>query len=688
MKLLFLSIFFLSCQGILAQQNKIDSLLSVVDSYPKEDSLTVVYFLELAKQYSRTGDVPKAEAYGAKALAIAKNLPQTKSLYAVYYRMAHIYHGHELFSAALDNYNKALTLEKARGDKRKMAGLYVDMSAVYAAVTDYPKALESNQLAIGLFNEVKDTESIGSNYMNVGSIYLDMKMPLEAYQYTQKALAVFSSGATSPYGLSIAYDVIGNVIQMASDTQLQAMGIRPANREQEALRNYMEGLRLARIDSAKGNDMLGQLYKDIGLIYQKTGNDAKAMQYFNLALNFAKGIKFNVQIADVAYTIGNYYAHKQQYSAAKKYFFESLTLAKTTGLPLVRQNTLNALSKIYEQTGKPDSALWFYRQSVEIKDSLFSKEKDREITRRQLQLDFAVKEHDYQLQQQESNGQLKAQQAQISSDKKIKLFLGIAIALAIIIAGLIFNNQRRTKNLNTIINRQKTALEQLGHVKDTIFSVVSHDMRAPVNSLLSFIDILDHGKISAEKMTVYAKDLKQELSYTSSLMNNLLSWAASQMQGFKPVMEDVDAFSLVNEVFDTLQVQVKDKQVLCRNDVPAGVNIHSDRNMIALVLRNLVGNAIKYSYKEGLIVIAAEQETSGCKLTVRDQGTGMDAAAIAAFNSPEKQQAESKRGTANEKGTGLGLLLCKTFTEQMGGTIVAMNTGEGMVFSIWLFKGK
>ena len=106
----------------------------------------------MARQYSKTGDLAKAETYGAKALAIAKKLPQTKSLYAVYYRMAHVYHGRERFSAALDNYNNALAVEKARGDKKRIAGLYIDLSALYAAIPDYPKALESNQLAIGLFN--------------------------------------------------------------------------------------------------------------------------------------------------------------------------------------------------------------------------------------------------------------------------------------------------------------------------------------------------------------------------------------------------------------------------------------------------------------------------------------------------------------------------------------------------------
>jgi signal transduction histidine kinase len=266
----------------------------------------------------------------------------------------------------------------------------------------------------------------------------------------------------------------------------------------------------------------------------------------------------------------------------------------------------------------------------------------------------------------------------------VKIFLAVAIALALIIGGLIYYDRRKTQKLNTVINQQKAELEKLGNVKDKIFSVVSHDMRAPLNSLMSFINILEEGNIAPEKLNLYAKYLKQNLSYTSSLMNNLLNWAASQMQGFKPVKENFDVSAVVTEVANTLQHHWQQKAVRIENDIPANTFVNADVNMTAAILRNLMSNAIKYSFKETEVTITAEQDEAGCIILIQDTGTGMQPGQIAAFNSNAQRQTESTRGTANEKGTGLGLLLCKTFTLQMGGKITAYTNDKGTTFKIWL----
>jgi len=272
-------------------------------------------------------------------------------------------------------------------------------------------------------------------------------------------------------------------------------------------------------------------------------------------------------------------------------------------------------------------------------------------------------------------------------DKRLNAVLVAIILLFIVAVSFAYYNQLKTAKLNKVISRQKAKLEELVNIKDKIFSVVSHDMRAPINTLIAFIQLLEYDT-PPEKLSAYTTALKKSLTHTSVLMDNLLNWAKSQMEGFKPVIEIFDIDFTIKEVINTLQTQADAKGIIIKNTVVSGSLISADTNMTQLVLRNLISNAIKYTHNKGHITIAATNKNDRLLISVCDTGIGMPQLLIDKFNSSNSLQfTESMPGTNKEKGTGLGLVLCKNFTLLMGGNIQVKNAaGGGTEFSIYLNK--
>jgi signal transduction histidine kinase len=667
-----------------AQQSKLDSLLAVCNAYPYRDSLKVVRYIAVARQYNRMHKLNEAIQFGDSAYQLARKLPSPQPFANTCLYLAHLYHGHNQFSQALDYYNKAIAEEQKLNHINHIAALWLDIGALYLDVSDYPKSLEANMQAIHFYNETKDSAELNSVYLNMGQTYLEMGKPLDAIVYIRRATAIFKQGREpNHYGFSVAYDAMGNAIQMANAQELQQSGIKASDREKEALSNYYEGLRVAMLDPPEQNYMPGPIYKDIGLVYSQK-NDPRALESFNKAADFISKFGTLQQLSDIEYNLGHYYAGSGAHGPALNHYRRGLLLAKQSASLITEHSILQGFSSYFEKAGKSDSALFYFKQSVLVQDSILSAEKQKDIARKQLQLDFALKENTYMLNEERNSNKLQQQLAQISYDRKIKWLMGAGILLAIAFAGYMMHNQRVTKKLNRIIVQQKSSLEQLVQVKNKLFSVVGHDLRGPVNSLVSFTEMLENKQLPPEKLAMYTASLRQQLTNTSSLMNNLLNWAASQMEGFKPANRVVDVRALLDEVCKSQEGPCAEKQMQLSINVEPGLTAFADADMTALILRNLVANAIKFSDPAGNIAIEGLHSNEGCAITIIDQGKGMHPEDIAIFNSPGFATIESTRGTAGEKGTGLGLLLCKTFAGQMGGHITAFAEKQGMRFLLVL----
>ncbi|WP_316765560.1 HAMP domain-containing sensor histidine kinase [Pedobacter frigiditerrae] len=220
---------------------------------------------------------------------------------------------------------------------------------------------------------------------------------------------------------------------------------------------------------------------------------------------------------------------------------------------------------------------------------------------------------------------------------------------------------------------QKEELELLNSQKDKLFSIVTHDIRMPLNSIQSYLELLTETDLEEDERKMLKNKLLQITKDTSDMLTNVLSWSKTQMEGTNT---DLKPLNVLDSLINGLNVE---KTIAEKKGVALSINsdediiITADHNMFQLVVRNLVNNAIKFTPKGGEVKISVVKRIGNCLITIQDNGLGIDEAQQTNLF---KLKASSTFGTNNERGIGLGLLLCKEFTDLQNGEIWFESTAQ------------
>ncbi len=237
----------------------------------------------------------------------------------------------------------------------------------------------------------------------------------------------------------------------------------------------------------------------------------------------------------------------------------------------------------------------------------------------------------------------------------------------------------RTKDLKT----QKEELQKINSSKDKLLSIISHDLKGPLNSIKQMLGLLSSGNLTAEELKYLIGNITQDVGVSVNLLDNLLNWARSQMQGIKVTTVKIDVFEIVDENFKLFNYNFNKKKIVNRNNVPKDAIVYADYDMIKLVIRNLIANAIKFTPEEGQITVGCIQKVANTEICVSDTGIGISKENQE--NLFEVKEAFQKIDGSREVGTGLGLILSKEFIEKNGGTITVDSVkGKGSTFKICL----
>ena len=319
-------------------------------------------------------------------------------------------------------------------------------------------------------------------------------------------------------------------------------------------------------------------------------------------------------------------------------------------------------SLIASKKGNYRSALESFKKYHHLSDSTVKVKKTNEILRMRNWHELEQKDTENELLQQEKQKQ----------QMLINILAGtLVMILALLALSLFFYRKMAGKNREW---------EKLHTVKDKLFSVVAHDLRNPMSALITVLKLADNNMLDAEQQAHLLKDISIKVDYTFSLLDNLLRWAKSQMQGIVPSPVYFNIQDETRTVVDSLGDIAAAKMVTLNNCIEDQM-VYADRDLFSVVIRNLTTNAIKYSSADGVVSLASELSGDMHTLivSVKDTGTGI--------SQPIQKQlfklseARSRRGTNNESGAGLGLVLCADFVKINGGNIwYTSKVGEGSTF--------
>ena len=224
------------------------------------------------------------------------------------------------------------------------------------------------------------------------------------------------------------------------------------------------------------------------------------------------------------------------------------------------------------------------------------------------------------------------------------------------------------------IEESEQSLKRANNAKDLLFSIISHDLRSPIASVSSLAELIEENiDIKDQKKIITA--IRDETTKLLTLTEDLLIWAKSQNKGITYSPSNFNLSALINNILNNLDKRIQDKKLYIKNDYPVKYMVTADKEMLSTIIRNILSNAIKFSFPNGNIDIHLErrvisnQET--ISITIKDNGTGMED--IFVKDILEINTCNTAPGTLNEKGTGIGLIICKSLIEYHKG-ILSINS--------------
>lgn len=407
-------------------------------------------------------------------------------------------------------------------------------------------------------------------------------------------------------------------------------------------------------------------------------------------LNLAISKNILLRIAEAEKGLGDVNLGIKNYPAAISHTKTALDLANEYNYKTVIRDASKTLSEAYKESGKTADALRELENHLRYKEEIENEEMQKRLSG--LKNKFTFQKYEKNLEEQRFE------------NERQKIYLGGAIIILLILAVtslflLSFNKKLHKINLlledkNALIKgqadeleRKNNELQESNDAKDKLFSIIAHDLRSPFQVLTGISTLLreDYYELSTEERLEFIKNMDTTANRTYDLVENLLHLSASRTGKLAINPQVLHPGEIIDNIISLYEIQISNKNLVVKNNIKDEVGVIADKQAFQIIIRNLLNNAIKYSLPGGVIFfnLCNHNEEGKICLSVEDTGTGMDDELSKSIFNINK--IKSRKGTEGEKGTGLGLGLCRELVEKQGGKIwVESKINEGSKFRFTL----
>lgn len=587
----------------------------------KSDSERVHIYYALSRFYWNI-NADSSLFMAEKSLTLAQKIHYDKGI-ALAYGLKGIALGYKgKWPEALDCQFKSLRISEKMGDEGLNGNIYNNIGSVYESLNDLNKALFYFQQSYIIALKLSDSIAAGTYplLVNIGEVFKKQGQSDSAILYNTKALAIAKRVPDSVWMAVAMYNIAEN-----------------------------------HITKKQYNIAISFLYPALAIAKKINDIEDIAYCYNGLALT--------------SYYAGNY-------DSSILYAQNCLEKGKVTGIVELEREAYSVLYLNWLKLNDYKKALYYRNLETTIKDSIDNAEKEKAIGNIQ-------SAYDLQQKQQQINLLNKDKIIQQKEIREIRQRRNIVIAGSVflfLLAIIFFRNYIQKRKLSEQLQDKNDHLEELVQVRNKLFSIIGHDLSGPIHSVRNVMDMIKSKKLTAEESEYFIARACENLSVTGVLLDNLLYWAKSQMDGVHVKADNFDITKVLEQNIALISPRAAEKKVtLHYSSIADPLTVYGDNAMIDIVTRNLLQNAVKFCKAGDTINLSTQKKGEEVVVCVKDTGKGIpieDQAKI--FN---KNCSYTTFGTAKEKGSGLGLLLCKDLIEINGGSIwFESKPGQGTAF--------
>ncbi|NTW25429.1 MAG: sensor histidine kinase [Lentimicrobium sp.] len=572
--------------------------------------------------------------------------------------------------------------------------------------SDYPKAIEHFEASLEIRTKIPDSVGMANNLINLGTLNYQLSNYSKANDYFYRALNLAGQmhndaiKAIALNNLSNIHNKLKNY-SLSLDYLAQALEIhqKSGNRQKQALvlanfgntyyekgdykqarKSFEQALAIQKEIKGNEEDML-QAYINLGMVFKAEGDTATAATMLKKSLALARKTGNKQAEAVVLNNLGSL-SIKKDNTESLGLLLESLKTSSNSGDRRMILINYDNLQQYYNNKKDYKMAYSYAEKYQLLKDSIYDEEIAETIIELQTKYETAEKEKQLVVFKKEKL----EQELELNRANTLKYgMIGFSLLLLISLGALYsrFMIKRRSQLQLTAINEKLNALNS---TKDKLFSIVSHDLKNSMSGFSGIVNTINkkYETFSTDEIKYYIGEITASANAMKSLLRNLLDWSRSQQNLIKIYPSEINVPSLVNECFSQVRQEIRQKGIVLKLDADDDLSLFNDKNVVYAVVRNVLVNAVKYSYEGGLIEIKSKKLEGITEISIKDHGMGMDKDKLAMLMSPNAF-VKSEPGVEGEKGAGLGLMLTRELLEKVSGKMEVNSVkGEGSTFRILL----